>query len=227
MMELLKSTELRDWLIVFSTLVTGFATIALWWATKNLVTTTKDMASRSDQAFIVATLEPNAWSMRHVDLHISNTGTGSAFDISIAFDPPLENGETREELPIPLQNLSLLRPQQSISSYLGQYALIEGRVYKITIKWRRLPTSKNVETLTYAFDTAVFNGISNLGAADPQIQIAEQLKKLREDWQSVAKGSQRTEINIHSSIDRNKETQERMKQIRELRKAQTTPKSNL
>jgi cell division inhibitor SulA len=185
------------------TAVTAVATIFLWRVTKTLAIETKRMAETSSQPQIVATLEPNQWSMMHADLVIANTGNATAFDIRLTFDPPLQNGEAREGQPgIPFQKVSLLKPGHSASSYLSEFGPLLGNNYTVTITWLRDPGKTERETSSYALDMRDTDGITRLGAASPLIQIAEQIKKMREDWKSVAGGTRKVSVDLFSSGDR-------------------------
>jgi len=53
---------------VLGTLVTAVATIFLWRVTSLLAVETQRMAKATSQPHVVATLDPNRWSMRHFDL---------------------------------------------------------------------------------------------------------------------------------------------------------------
>src|SRR3546814_14112770 len=94
------------------------------------------MAEAAAQPHVVVTLTPNRWSMRHFDIHIDNTGNATAYDISIAYDPPLENGEARgDRVEIPFQKISVLKPGQGMVSYLSELGKLRGRTYGV--KWER------------------------------------------------------------------------------------------
>ena len=80
---------------LLGSLVTAVATLFLWRVTKLLAVETKRMAEASAQPHVVATLDPNRWSMRHFDLKVDNTGNATAYDIKVDFTPPLINGEGR------------------------------------------------------------------------------------------------------------------------------------
>jgi hypothetical protein len=185
------------------TAVTAVATIFLWRVTKTLAVETKRMAEASSQPQIVATLEPNQWSMMHADLVIANTGNATAFDIRLTFDPPLQNGEAREgQRGIPFQKVSVLKPGHSASSYLSEFGPLLGNNYTVTITWLRDPASSDREASSYVLDMRDTDGITRLGAASPLIQIAEQMKKMREDWKAVAGGTRKLSVDLFTSADR-------------------------
>lgn len=123
---------------LLGTLVTAVATLFLWRVTKLLAVETKRMAEASAQPHVVATLDPNRWSMRHFDLKVDNTGNATAYDIKVDFTPPLINGEGRAGgMAVPFENISLLKPGQGVSSYLAEYPLVRKQVYSVRVSWRR------------------------------------------------------------------------------------------
>ncbi|MDQ0462952.1 hypothetical protein QO010_000700 [Caulobacter ginsengisoli] len=191
------------------TAVVAVATIFLWRVTKTLADETRRMAEASAQPQVVATLEPNQWALNHADLVVANTGNATAFDIRVSFDPPLQNAEVRGSRDIPLQRISLLKPGQTQSSYLSAFEPIIGTLYTVTIRWKRDPGSDSSEAYSYTLDLGEISALTRLGAASPMIQIAEQMKKLREDIERLVDGRRTLEINTHSPVDRLHERRER------------------
>lgn len=187
---------------VLGTLVTAVATVFLWRVTRVLAVETKRMAEASAQPQVVAHIEPNRWAGNHADLFVSNTGNASAFDIRVTFDPLLERDGRHETRVVPLQRISLLKPGQEVSSHIGSWAPLLKKTYTVEIRWKRHPKDVETEALTYTLDMNDIEGMSRLGAADPMIQVADQLKKLREDWQYAARGHKRLSMDVYSSDDR-------------------------
>lgn len=186
---------------LLGTLVTAVATFFLWRVTQVLARETTRMVEASSQPHIVATLDPNRWSMRHFDLNVSNSGNGTAYDISIEFDPPLENGDARKRKEIPLKRISVLKPSQSMSSYLSDFGPLEGKIYTVTISWRRNTKSVVREENVYTLSMGDLQGISRLGN-DPLVQIADHVKKLQEDLKQVGRGGDRIQVDTFLATDR-------------------------
>jgi len=46
-------------------------------------------------------------------------------------------------------------------------------------------------------------------ASSPEVQIAQQLKRLGEDWKNIAHGKRRVGVDSHSAADRQKEDEAR------------------
>jgi hypothetical protein len=188
------------------TAVTAVATIFLWLVTKTLAKETRRMAAASAQPHVVVTIEPNRWSMMHSDLNVENTGNATAYDIRVVFEPPLENGEVRGiDKEIPFQKVSVLKPGQRLSSYLSEYEKLKGKAFTVSISWRRNAAEPEREQNTYLLDMRDVEGMSRLGSSDPLLQIAEEVKHIREDWKRVASGATKVKADVYSSDDRTEE----------------------
>lgn len=51
----------------------------------------------------------------------------------------------------------------------------------------------------------LFEGVTYLGARNPLTQIADQIKKIRDDWRPITQGSKKIKTDNYSSSDREKE----------------------
>lgn len=197
---------IATWGTLAATIATALATFFLWRVTKILAVETKRMADAAAQPQVVANIVPNPWSTIHLDLNVENTGNATAFDIEITFDPPLENGEARsDEMPIPFQKISILKPGQELKSYLSGVGDYLDKTFTVTISWKTHPAGER-EALSYLLNMGDYKGVSFLGARDPIVQVADQLKKLREDWRNVASGSRRIRTETYDAADRKRET---------------------
>ncbi|WP_009399725.1 hypothetical protein [Pseudomonas bharatica] len=200
-------SALLDFGGVLATFVTAVATIFLWRVTKLLAKETTRMVEASDQPHVVATLAPNRWSLRHFDLVVENTGNATAYDIKIAFNPPLENGEARrEDAKIPFEQVSVLKPRQELRSYLADINVLEGKSFEVTVSWRHGSKDKPRETNVYTLSMADYIGASELGR-DPMIDLARSLEKVEKSLGSMVR-SRRLKIDVYTSGDRRQERQE-------------------
>lgn len=200
---------------VLGTIVTAVATIFLWRVTRVLANETTRMVQAASQPHVVVTIEPNRWSLLHFDLKVHNTGNATAYDISISFDPPLENGEARgSKLEVPLTTVSVLKPDQGLSSYLSEYTPLKGNAYTVSISWRRNPSSQVKELNVYKLDMNDYDSITQLGVSDPTVQIAEQVKKIQENLKPLLSGTKRLRVDMFSSSDRLHERKVIARQLR-------------
>jgi len=171
-----------------------------------LAVETKRMADVAAQPQIVASIIPNQWSTIHLDINVENTGNATAFEIEVSFDPPLENGEARaEDVPIPLQKISVLKPGQALKSYLSGIGEYLEKNFHVTVSWKLHPADEGRQDLKYTLNMSDFKGVGYLGARDPIVQVAEQVKKLREDWRYVASGSRKLKADTYDTGDRERE----------------------
>lgn len=187
---------------LLAAIVTAVATYFLWRVTAVLAIETRRMVDASSQPHVVATLEPSRVSMLHFDLQVANTGSGTAYDVQIEFDPPVPQAGMREERSVPLRNISVLKPGQNIASFICEFKTVKGLQFRVRTSWRRDPGKPSREVNTYSLDMSYLEGISRLGGADALTEIADQVKKIREDWQGVARGSHRIKVDGYSSMDR-------------------------
>lgn len=175
----------------FAALLTAVATFFLWRVTRLLADETKRMVDASAEPHIVVTLEPNPWAAFYFDISIANTGNAPAYNIEVLFDPPLKNADHRRDRGIPFSKVSVLKNGHSLTSSLCKYEQIKGQIYKIFISWSKHADSAERERNEYSYDMASFEGVSYLGARSPMTQIAEQMKKFREDWRPVSQGNKK------------------------------------
>jgi hypothetical protein len=193
---------LRNWASVIATIVTAVATIYLWKVTKLLAAETKRMVDAAAQPQVVASIEPNQWTLLHADLSLENTGNATAFDIQAVFDPPLPQGQARAHRAAPLQSVSVLKPGQKVSSYVGEIGPIMECDFLVKVSWLRSPIESTREELSYRLNLGYAKNASRLGASSPLHQLAEELKGLRADWSRISKGGQRLPVDVFTAADR-------------------------
>ena len=183
------------------------------------------MADAAAQPQVIANIVPNLWSVIHLDIIIENTGNATAFDVQVVFDPPLKNGSARgEDMTIPFQRISLLKPGQALKSYLRDVGNILDEDFRVETSWKLAPESQERESLSYELRMSDYKGVSYLGSRDPIVQVADQLKKLREDWKTVASGSRRIKADTFDVNDRQREEdvlEERYNQMRQTQETET------
>jgi len=186
--------------------VTALATVFLWVATRTLVTETRRMVEASSRPHVVATIEPNRWSLMYADIRVTNSGTGTAYDIDVAFDPPL-SVEGKDHAP--LAHISVLRPGQTLASYLSRIGPLMDVVHTVTVSWRRDPQPTSArETNQYTISLRDLKGFEILGATEPLMQVAQEMKHLREDWKNVASGFSRLRVETFTAHDRQREQED-------------------
>ena len=103
---------------------------------------------------------------------------------------------------MPLGHVSILKPGQVESSYLSEFAPLLKMKVQVTTTWRRDPMSNQREVNSYSLDFTELEGITRLGANDPLVQIAEEVKGIREDWRWVSGGSRKLSVDVFTEADR-------------------------
>ncbi len=190
----------------FAPIVTAGATIALVIVTVVLARATKRMARASSQPLVTATIEPNIWSMVHCDFVVENSGSAPAYNVKIRISPEPSQNDHRKGKSLPLQSISVLRTGQKMTSFLADAKDILGQEFRIEVSWKRDPSDESIESIAY--DHYLPEEVSRLGAWSPEIQVAEQVKKLREDWRPVASGFRKLSVNAFGKADRDEERKE-------------------
>jgi hypothetical protein len=199
--------ELHNWIEPSAAVVTALGTVALSFFTIVLARETKRLADVGEQPNVVVTIEPNKHSMLYLDMHVENTGTATAYDIEVTFEPALEITGRDASRRIPLRNISILKPGQSISSSLTGWNELQTKAFAVRTSWLRKPSARSRERLEYSMDLTQLEGISRLGG-DPAIDSARAAKKIADTLESLGRGYNKLSVNIFNSSDRAEEERE-------------------
>lgn len=200
-----------------SALVTAVATLVLAFVTWVLVKETRVLSKAASSAHVAASLEPNMWSLRHFEIVVQSTGNAAAYDIRVVITPEITPSKRHNaELGLPLQRISMLRPQQKLTSGVCEYGELKGKTFTLKVSWLEKPRGRKRHEVEYDLDMRVYDNMGYLGARAPLIQVAEAVKGLREDWKNVAHGSARIAANVFSQADRDLEDEERNQMYREM-----------
>jgi hypothetical protein len=203
------------WAQVVAAVLTAVATIALFAVTWVLARETRRMAEVGSQPHVVATLEPGRWSLRHLDLRVANTGNAPAYEVEVSFSPELTAGADGPKQP--LTKLSVLRPGQVIAGYAGEYtALNKQKAYEVTVEWRR-KRGAAVERNSYTLSLADYDHYGTLGASDPLVQMAQDLRHIKGDLHRVFAGSRRLAVETYTQHDRERQRAERERALEQQR----------
>ena len=206
----------------FASAVTAWSTLALVAATIVLAWYTRGLLAATQSAAVVVTIEPAEVSMMHLELHVHNEGTAAARDVEVQFIPPLTHDLNGDDPPP--SRFSVLRAGQKVTNYVGSYAALQSYRGTVVITWRSLRSGRR-ESFEYLIDMAYLKGSHALGTPALR-QIADQLKKLREDWQWVAGGSRRLNVDAYSAFDRLRERRDRDRWERQQRRRREPPPSD-
>lgn len=167
--------------------LTAIATLALCYITNILSKETKRMAEATSQPHAVATITPNKRSFHHFDIQIDNTGNATAYDISIEFKITDETKESSVEyIKTPFQYISILKPNQTMRSYLSEYQKLKGKVYNVHITWKRKACDEERQYNSYTLNMTDYEAITQLGN-DPLIDIEKHLKAIERNLLSISR----------------------------------------
>ena len=158
----------REMLEAATSMVSAGALVFLAVLATVLAIRTGTFGGGRSQANVIVNLEPNPWAINQVDLLVSNLGTAAAYDVEIAFDPPLAAFERQRSTMAPsgqpLRHLSLLRASQLIRANLCQYAEIRDVALSVSVSWKQLPSSRRRKTTSYRLHMADYEGAGYSGA---------------------------------------------------------------
>ena len=90
-----------------------------------------------------------------------------------------------------------------MKSFLSDVESVVDQEFKMEISWKLHPRHNKRDKISYHHRLP--KGISRLGAWSPEIQIAESLKNMREDWQQIAKGQRKLKVDGYGKSDREEE----------------------
>jgi hypothetical protein len=196
-----ESSTILGWIEPVAAVVTAFGTVVLGAFTIVLARETKRLADVGEQPNIIVTFEPNRHSLLHLDMHVENTGTATAYEVEINIAPELHFGKGDVARAIPLKNISLLKSKQSLSSYFADWAELEPKAFTVTTSWLRRPKAATREQLSYKVDLEQLRGISRLGS-DPAVDTAKATTKIAEGVDRISRGYSKVAVNTYNSQDR-------------------------
>jgi hypothetical protein len=180
-----------EWIAVASIIaasVTAIATGVLVVVTWILAKETKRLAEATSAPRVVATLEPSPWSIIHTNLVLQNAGTGTAYDIVVEFSPALRLNRQGATVEMAARSLSVLKPGSSFSVFLDGFEKLNEQVVDVRIAWSRAPSTGERESYSYRLDLIRdYDNWGQLGGPPPLIQIAQDMKKLREEVAKFAR----------------------------------------
>ncbi len=186
--------------------VTAVATVVLVVVTAVLAIYTKQLAKISSRPQIVVSIKPNKWSSKHLDYSVANVGNATAFDIKIEFSPPLMvlRGASAEGV-LPFQNMSILKPDAILETFLGDYKNYANGKWQVRITWSDKPKSKRRTELSYQINLDHLKNSGNLGDGngDPLVALYREFKKFNSDVKHILKGSEHLKVDIYNKDERN------------------------
>ncbi|MTC42089.1 hypothetical protein [Providencia sp. wls1921] len=180
---------------VIAAIVTAISTFFLWRVTRVLARETKKMAEATSQPHIVITFEPTKVSINHFNIVISNTGNATAYNITAAIEPSINDRK------IPFKSVSVLKPGDSISSFYTDFYQMNGKVFEILIEWTKSFESAEKMRNKYSYDIGSYTDFSTVGDLDPIGTISKSIKKISQDLNSVVNDG-RININMYDENDR-------------------------
>lgn len=145
------------------------------------------MAEATSQPHVVATIILNKRSFHHFDIQVENTGNATAYDISVEFKTINKTEESStEDIKIPFQYISVLKPNQTMTSYLSEYQKLKGKVYDVHITWKQKASNEERQYNSYTLNMTDYEAITQLGN-DPLVDIEKHLKAIERNLLSISR----------------------------------------
>jgi hypothetical protein len=196
-------TKMSNWILLGANVSLAILTFGLVWVTWLLVKEAREARIQTSSPNVVILFEQTNF-MSFYDLVIQNVGQGIAYDVRIT--PTTEvrlSGDSRytDLKERSFYSVSLLKPGQSIKSYVGRYDEIEPKCVEWTITYARSPGGTSIQA-NFATDISVYRDIGRLGPADHTEEIAKELKKLREELGWLARGQRKLQVDTYNASDR-------------------------
>lgn len=187
--------SLLEWLM-------GLSTVALAWLTLELLRATNRLAAANNEPNVVVSLEPSPWSVIHADLVIQNTGSGPAFDVRLTFNPPLQRIDDVKDVPLALNAISVLRPNQLLRNLVGRGLPLVDTAYDVKIDCTSSPRSKKRIITRYSLSMGHYEGNIDVNGGAPEYFAARELEKIRKALETFSRGNNHLNVDIHSAQDR-------------------------
>ena len=94
----------------------------------------------------------------------------------------------------PLRDIGILRPNQTMKPFFTDAEQVLDKEFKLEVNWNRNPGDRATESIAYRHRLA--KEVTILGPWSPEMQMAEELKRLREHWEPIAKGQRRSKVDV-------------------------------
>ena len=118
---------------------------------------------------------------------------------------------------VPYTRVAVLKPRQVLRATLDRYDRYADVEYIASVSWARTPNGQNRESIEYTLTVKDIAEATYLGSRDATVQIAEQIKKLREDWKNIASGYKRLRSDIFTQENRDSESEAQRQNIEKQR----------
>ena len=231
----LSQDNLSSWVTAFSTVTIAVLTIVLAKETWGLriiqLTQIEKIRKDSFKPNISLYLKPTPVSFNFIDVHISNTGSGTAQNINFTFKNASEDAEEVFEylvgeinkLVIFEKGISSLSAGENRSSFLFNFIELHTKfggksldcITEVDITYEDIEGDKYSSRSFFNFTE--YKGISDLGGSDPVYKISSHLEKIQKDLAHITSGYRRIKSDVYTSEDRRSEREERDKRIDELK----------
>jgi hypothetical protein len=159
------------------------------------------LAPPEPRASVTATLELSPSNRNFVDLVVANTGAEPAFDVRIGFLPEIPAPGDQDKRSSGWADVSLLRPGQAVANFACETGRIGGLDFEVEVSWKSGADARSRTSLAYTLKTTNLERQVPLSAPDADSLLAE-VRRLRRDWQPVARGRQSLQVELSPEATR-------------------------
>jgi hypothetical protein len=241
---ILTADSLSSWVAALATLAIAILTFVLaketWYLREAQIEQVNELRRESIRPDVSMRLKNNPSAFQFMDVEIINLGKGIARNIKFKFFNSedieilkFENPVVDEFLKLHVlsQGIHSLGIGQRVESFLFSFIELPKKLESENIfspYFRVEITYEDVEGTRYknelVMDFEEFRGISEVGGGDPLHKIADDIRKLREQFGRLySSSSRRLSIDTFNSEDRENERKAIEKRIKEMRESKEKP----
>ena len=243
---ILTADSLSSWVAALATLAIAILTFVLaketWYLREAQIEQVNELRRESIRPDVSMRLKNNPSVFQFMDVEIINLGKGIARNIKFNFFNSEDNEILKSENPavdeflklhVLSQGIHSLGIGQRIESFLFSFIELPKKLESENIfspYFRVEITYEDVEGTRYknelVMDFEEFRGISEVGGGDPLHKIADDIRKLREQFGRLhSSSSRRLGIDTFNSEDRENERKAVEKQIKQMKESKEKPQS--
>jgi hypothetical protein len=228
------------WISALATLAIAILTFILaketWYLREVQVQQLAELKRENIRPNVSVQLDPNRVGMNFIDVKVSNLGKGIARKITVAFldrqGNPIPAGsdpvvEKFRKLAMFRQGIESMGIGQVISSFVFSFfdlgKELKGDIFAPVLSM--VIRFEDVEGTQYknefVVDFAQYEGLSELGGGDPLHLLSQEVKKLREIFDTVKQSDGRMAVAIYDADDRRAETERNLERLERSRREAT------
>lgn len=163
--------------------ILAFSTVGLFFATVALAIYTYKLVDINKTPLVIVSIVPSPFSSGF-DLEIENKGTATAYSIEYETIPQYEINSLPSKSPLPFRKISVLKPDQKLEGFIGNYEDLKNKEFHILVKWFRDPEKKKPDSIQYTMST--FN-TESFPRTSPNSQLLKKSESIAKSLEKIEK----------------------------------------